>query len=564
LASIETPDRGIGLPTKIDLASRYHDQANLLGRTADVRRFLIALLLTTRYHLSSRPISNANTSFANRLTSSSDALLAVLGESGWDMLEDDIETGLVEMLPLAELPGRRDSSHEFRRIYKHRFGAMNPPWSDLGPSESLTINQWQSPQRILIAIGPNIGIGDELILFELARRLKRQWPGAELEVSSFNSGLWNLCDCVTVRRDPRDDQLDPYVHAMELTHHDPSALIVFAEFASTPIYRILERVAGLRRFVYVDTGARCARVIDHDTESIAEYIESGDGGVYATLHRLLERIGLSAAGDAFDSWPQLSPPRPCQSIPTVFVNPYSSKDFRVLDPSWWGTAVRTVASAKPLRLHIFAGINDECRAYARAIASDCGSIDVELLGSDAVPTIEETMRAALAADAVFGLDTFTAHIGVLAPVPCVTVSFGSAWDAWRVRNNHVLNTHVQSTPDSAGRLLLRLLSAVDEDSRRCAWEVTALTAAGATATIAADALSVFDQTAAAVERWHALDPFLSRDFIDVTFDFAARARSALARAVSERRDDASVRRLLRDVRDTWMGSNFVRYARFLV
>ncbi len=546
------------------LLERYRAHAATLGRSADVRRFLISVLLTTRFHLASRPISNANQTFARRLVTSSEALLALLREPGWPALEAELEDGLAALTPLAELAGHQDTGAEFRRVYKRWFLAMNPPWSLLAPAPGLALDAWPAPDRILVQVGPNIGIGDELIFFEAVRRLARRYPRAELEVSSYSRTLWNLCPVPVRCLDPGDDQLEPYARAHELARRDPSALLVFIEFASTPIYRHLERVAGVPRFLYLDTGARCARVVDQPRERIAEHVERLDGGIYGVLHRLLEQVGLSGE----QARPSAVAPR--RRPAAVFVNSFSSKDYRELEPAWWAGALRAAAEVAggpaSIEAAVFAGINDECRAYAREIVRGCeGAVRARLFGEAAVPTIEETLRAAADADAVLGLDTFTAHVGIIAPVPCVTVFFGSAWDPWRVRVNHVLNTHVHSQPDGAGRLLARLCApppaaAASEAARR----VVALTASCPPVDRPlADVRAAVDGIAAAVAAWGAADPGLARDFVDVPAEFAGRVAGILERAARQDLGGRGLTRILDEALETWLDSNLFRYARYL-
>lgn len=558
------------------LFERYRAHARTMGRSEDVRRFLAGVLLTTRFHLSTRPISRANATFASRLAVSSDALLELLREDGWPALEPDVEHGLLELRPLAELTGAIDSPEGFRRIYKRRFGVMNPPWSMLAPAPALTIAEWPAPSRILVNVGPNIGIGDELIFFEAVGRLARRFPRAELEVSSFNRTLWNLCPDPVRVVEPGDDQLAPYARAHEVARADPSALIVFVEFASTPIYRHLERVAGIPRFVYLDTGARCARVVDQPRERIAEHVERLDGGVYGVLHRLLGKIGLPGT--------ERAPPAigPRRRPATIFVNTFSSKNYRELPAGWWSAALRSAAEAAggegSIEAVIFAGINDECRSYAHEIARGCdGALRATLLGEASVPTIAETVQAAAGSDAVLGLDTFTAHVGVIAPVPCVTIFFGSAWDPWRVRSNHVLNTHVHSQPEIAGRLVARLVGPIAPAARRAACTVVELTHAHAAAAGLSspaggpaagtmplgDALDAIDRISAAIAAWAAEDPALARDFVDAPAELATRVRTALGRALRQDVGSAAAAKMLHDGLDTWIESNLFRYARYL-
>ena len=104
-------------------------------------------------------------------------------------------------------------------------------------------------------MGPNIGIGDEMIFFDLARRLRHAYPRARLEVVSFHPTVWDLCDAVDHRSYEVDDQIAPYVRANLLQEANNHALIFFVEFASAPIYRQLETVPGFSRFRIL--GYRC-------------------------------------------------------------------------------------------------------------------------------------------------------------------------------------------------------------------------------------------------------------------------------------------------------------------
>jgi hypothetical protein len=538
-----------------------------LGRSADVRRFLLGVLLTTRFHLYSRPISIANEAFFRRLQASCNALLELLQQPGWERLGPREEEGTIRMEPIGPVQKRDEASQGFKRFFRHYFSSMNPPWSHLTPVPSLTLRDWPEPSQVLISVGPNIGIGDELIFFELARRVAHHFPRARLEVSSFNATLWKLCPVVAELHEPRNDQLWPYAHAAELLERSPDSLVVFVEFASSPIYRHLERVKKVPRFLYLDTGSRCARVVDQRRHQIAEHVESPEAGIYTLLGTLLDRVGLTRDKAPSASTGVRSSPR---STPQVFVNPFSSKDFKLLPSEWWAESLRRAAAGRPLEAVIFAGINEECRNYARAIANGCTpDVRPQLFGAHETPSIEATLRAAADSDLIFGLDTFTAHVGVIQPVPCVTVFFGSMWDPWRVKNNHVLNANIHDTPAVVAGLLASLLWPVSPEVRQIAGDIVAATRGfashdGTLMDRLARALALQDQLIGAVERWAEAVPELSKVFVDTPTEFAVALREALGHAAREGRAlDAGVGKLLDQGLKTWMDSNLFRYAVFL-
>ncbi|MEL0100063.1 MAG: hypothetical protein VW907_10945, partial [Opitutae bacterium] len=59
-----------------------------------------------------------------------------------------------------------------------------------------------------------------------------------------------------------NDVLTPFLRAHHIIKEDPDALIVFCDFASDKIYRILETVPEFERFVYIDLGSRLIRSVN--------------------------------------------------------------------------------------------------------------------------------------------------------------------------------------------------------------------------------------------------------------------------------------------------------------
>lgn len=439
-------------PEVASLAAIYAEHVRILGDSEPTRRFLAASLVMSRFHMASRPVSKANVQFSDRLGASCAALLHVLLELTTARLEPEVEEGFAALQRSME---RADLDIvELRRIYRVlyrvHFLALNQPWSRHRPVMSPPAPLVRpDTQNVLIAVGPNIGIGDELLFFELARRVRRRAPRATITTISYNRTLWDLCEEVDARLVETRDQLAPFVAASSLLRRDPEAAVVLVEFASAPIYRMLEAVAPLFRFAYLDTGARLARVVDQSHRWVSERVlEPKEGGIYETLGRMLEFVGLPSAPAG-----RVEPLRVVAHTPKVYLNPFSSKPFHQLTPEWWAESVALGAAGREVCVEVFSGVGAECWSYANRLLAALDAhpnVRATMHGEPAhVPSIAESLAHCLEADLILGLDTFTAHIGVLGGPPCVTVYFGSEWDAWRVRHSHVLHVHINSPPAAA-------------------------------------------------------------------------------------------------------------------
>lgn len=561
-------------------ANPFARHVDVLGRSAHVRGFVLTLLLTTRYHLMTRPISAANTAFFDRGAALCDGLLALLREPGWEPLPGAAEEGLARLRPISDWPdpvaAKQELATLFLELYRRYFRGLSLPWSRLAPADDLRLDAWPVPRQVLVAVGANIGIGDEMLFFRLAGRLARRYPGATLSVSSFHRSLWDLCPGVDVVHYESGDQLAPFVRAFELLRRAPDSLVVFVEFAADPVYRQLERVPGFSRFAFLDTGSRCARLVDQGRWQAAEYRARTEPTVYHVLAKLMDRIGLPGPGGAGVAEPPLwapgveTTPAPAPPARRVFVNPFSSKKYEQVAPAWWAEALAEAAARGPLTVELFAGISEASRAYARAIAAGLDTGTVRLYGADTVPSIADTLAHAAGSDAVFGLDTFTGHIGILRERPCLTVFLGSEWLGWQVPDRPVLNIRPHEPARTAGALLARLLwppgaelacllrPLVAETER-----VAALPDGGARTRAA---LALLPAWKAALLRWSEADPALAADFTDVPDSHAAALEEAVARLPPPvRTGEASspaVAQLVDDALNQWRGSNLFRYARY--
>lgn len=552
-------------------------QASLdeLGRDSDTRRFLLALLLTTRYHLTSRPVSFANDSFFHSLARSSDKVLECLHGPDWQLLDLKEEEGIALLRPISERPvgleTREELSEEFRVEFRRYFRGLNLPWSTLPAVSNLTLDDWPRPGRLLFAVGPNIGIGDEMIFFQAARLLSRRFPDARLEVSSYHETLWDRCDFVDEVRYLSDNQIEPFARAKEVMAADPTALVVFVEFASAHIYRHLEVIRSLERFIYLDTGARLARLIDQGRPGIVEYTSLIRHSIYALLADLLRAVGVDAAESRFQEispGPLQAPSR--RAVAKIFVNPFSSKDVKRIRPAWWSKVLNLLGRQRPIEAEIFCGINPQTRAYAREIQAglEPDSCPSALLGESDTPSILQTLESAMKCQAVLGLDTFTGHLGNLRRIPSVTVFFSSFWEVWRVPDPSSFNVSIHTDPAMVAQLLERL---VWKPESREFLELSAQLRERA-----ATLPTIVSENAPAVEigrcmsecrdlseRLARIDPDLALTFSDTPPSYFDALERSLKRCDPSKAPDPAHQRIVRKAWRHWADCNYSRYLRYL-
>lgn len=535
------------------------------------------MLLTTRYHLTSRPVSFANDTFFTKLATYCDKLLSLLREPGWPQLESSTEVGISTLRPVLGAPAtsrsKKDLHESFGLAYRRYFRGINVPWSRLAPVDSLTIKDWPIPAHIYLAVGPNIGIGDEMTFFPVAQLLSETFPEAFLEVSSFRCALWDRCSFVSsvVYRD--EDLLAPYARAIEVLRNAPDSLIIFVEFASAPMYRHLENVPGLKRFTYLDTGSRLARVVDQSRQIIAEYKFDTTSSIYELIMNLSEAIGLPWTLDQ----PGDQGVRGLRMVPVqgrakrVFVNPFSSKDPNALGPKWWTELLNSVSETDPIDVLIFTGINRECDAFAHEIAGglNMSRCNVSFFGGERVPSILETIETAIASDLILGLDTFTGHTGRLRRTPTISVFFGSFWEAWRVPDCCVLNATIYDLPDSVAKLAKRLLWVPHLGNSKAIRDVVLNSRRlqdllGEESVTVSALVGQFDRCRTAVRQWITEDPDLLTTFTDVPLAYAEWLQDAVIGRPESCHNLQALKRLLTEAMRIWRDSNLHRYARYVL
>lgn len=539
-----------------------------VGEDPDARRFVLAVLLITRLHLADRPISSANEVYFRSRAGYCDRLLRQL-QAGRSNLAPEIEEGLARLSPISGRDPtpqlRRELSREFGLLYDRHFRNMSLPCSHWRPVNGRRITDWPQPGHILFAVGPNIGIGDEMILFLAVEALRRRYPSARLEVWSHADTLWDWLSKAELRY-VGSDPLAPFVRAQRLLREDPSALVGFSEFATTSAYRHLETVPGFDRFFFLDTGSRVLRLVDQQCGEIAEYSAPDPPTIYQALGALLSRAGLTLPELGL-----LRSIRTASSVPQgafkLFVSPFSSKDYTKLEPVWWARILSCLGRKGPLEVEILSGLNEQSRRYAQGIgeAIESGNVQWRLEGKGPDTVLRKVIESALKSDLVLGLDTFTAHLSILRKIPSVTIFFGSSGNAWRVPGAPVLGATIFDQPEHVADLADRLLRPPPQPDLPDLLEklldqaeaVGNQLSNGALAGGLREGLAECSRTA---RRLAALDPGLPETFRDVPISHYEFLERSLGRQTPSAGLEPAFKKVLSRAWESWENCNLCRYA----
>jgi hypothetical protein len=408
-------------------------------------------------------------------------------------------------------------------------------------------------RRVVVAVGPGIGVGDEVAFVRFVDELRRRFPAARCEVFSFFPAIWR-----TLAPEVRTRSLVPrplrgyrQIDSWSALSAPGELLAVFATFASQWMFLpylgcrrtadLLEIAVGRGTAWWLPAGGdepRLLRALDPQVPNHGRSLRTLAG------HLLSGRGRRPAPADP------AAPPRPSpagdETPFRLFVNPLTTKRIPLAPDDWAGYVgeVRSAldaggAGARPLEVTVYPGLAAPSIAYAREVvgrvrrAADGGSaVRAGLLAGPgrrplaAATATGRCFEALGEADLAIGLDTFTAHLAAHAPVVAVNLCLTRNPEFWEEGTN-TLWWDLDLGPDTIRRLLRLTLevrlggAACRLDRRRC----RELADLGPPEAIAGGALDVRESAldawvAAADAVWKALPPDLRRLFEEVDRDLA--------------------------------------------
>jgi hypothetical protein len=297
-----------------------------------------------------------------------------------------------------------------------------------------------SADRILLVLGPAIGIGDEIITFPLADGLKLLNPNAEITLLSGYTGLWEGRHKIDHCRQYQG--LKEIIKALRgESQYGNFDLVVLVDFEYPELYQAISFEKKIPRYMELSLGAQVLVAVDNlQGWAYREILPTGYyDNYYDTFDFFLRKLNIPHdMEDRFNyssSRNGASPDRPLH----VYVSPFTSK----YDPSpnYWSRLLAGLAPASPLREICFfldPGPNATTKRFAMELLHSLSSQDnrqttfeVAKAKHGPILTIGEVFEILDQTDIVICADSFTAHA---APsMGCTTLVVANAGvENWRV------------------------------------------------------------------------------------------------------------------------------------
>jgi ADP-heptose:LPS heptosyltransferase len=370
-------------------------------------------VLLSRYlfFLTQRPISRSNTHYLRQRIHGLQSLGLLLAADG-----DEELTGCVRLLQTLD-PRNVYEVAERLQLSLVPFARAELPDAYIcadAPPPPEFIGQCE---RILLVLGPAIGIGDEIVVFPLPSRIKRTNPNVEVTTLTAYEGLWEGVEGVERIVTYRDHAA--LVAAMRGEGGvDKPDVVLFVDFENPELYRAIAGEAEIDRYVELSIGARLLAAVDnrerwayHQALPTAYF-----RNVYDGFDELARRLGV--VPDPTDRMSVRARIDAAEGELTVFVSPFSSK----YDPSarYWsmliselvpeptGRAVRFVLDPGPnaTTRRLAADIVRSAAARSRDPAVSCALASSDGRGGLSLPGVFAELERAGAAVCA---DSYAAH-----------------------------------------------------------------------------------------------------------------------------------------------------------
>ncbi len=300
---------------------------------------------------------------------------------------------------------------------------------------------FSASKRVLLIMGPGIGIGDEIMFYRLPSWMKRAFPGLVIDAMSAYRGLWENVTAV----DEKFCYTDYLTLLNALRGEAPFSgygLVILADFEKPGLSGAVCRDRAIKRYMEISTGMRSVELADMGKRIAFQHQPTGRyfSNYYHGLSALLSWMGI--AGSANENFPDVLSQRDEKPVefPRIFISPFTSK----YEPSvaYWSRLLAALfdQTGSPLKIRLDSGPNPATERFSAQLLHSLNrsvspAVAVEIAYSNGKRTLDlqdafsEMDKAAV----VICSDSYAAHAAPL--YGCTTlVIAASNLSGWRVPN----------------------------------------------------------------------------------------------------------------------------------
>jgi ADP-heptose:LPS heptosyltransferase len=370
------------------------------------------------YFLARRPISESNLHYRATRVAGLQTLIPLFANEAHPPLAKVAE--MLRTLTPANLVRLAPAIQRVVRIYRDPL----LPRTFVSTEESTDAEFFAEVQRVLVLIGPAIGIGDEIITFSLPRALRAilaVTPGVQITVASSYPQVWDRVDGVDAARPYGDMQ-----GLLKCVRSDSFDLLMVVDFETPGLTNAMCFEPTVSRYIELSLGPRQMLVLDkvRQRQWRMPVAEPNFDNFYDCMRHMMHWLGAPedlSTEALIRSEERGKATNPDELI--FFINAFTSKE----DPSerYWSELLASMLPPEleqPVRLVINTGPNLATRSLAFAMARR-----VEALGRKGVRcevpyhadkpgttlTIGDIFLFSNRADVVVTADSFPAHAAQL-------------------------------------------------------------------------------------------------------------------------------------------------------
>ena len=375
-------------------------------------------LFLTRYFffLGRRPISKSNAHYLNKRLAGLKALGAMLEERPPAALE-----GVLGQL-------RQLAAINFQRLYPAVHDELKRLMQSDLPADVVVSGrppgaEFLAPvRRLLLILGPAIGVGDEIITFSIPSWLRAALPQVEVTVLSAYGGLWDRV--AGVRRARSYGSYPEVVEAIRGRGSDGDFdLVLLVDFENAALFPAVCDQPGITRYVEVSMAARSIVAFDgrrrrlHCFERAGPYFENHYENLADLMSWLDIPVSLERRGSVVrDPQPEREP-----GELVILVSPFSSKHDPIED--YWTRLLAAIVPperAAVTRFVFDTGPNAVTERFARRLARATEGraphgvrCRVALAPGRQILSLRDMFRQMETAHVVVCVDSYAAHAAPL-------------------------------------------------------------------------------------------------------------------------------------------------------